>query len=106
MKHVFISIAVTGAVMGALVAAGPANAQTNAMQTVSSVPTVNPVEPTDPSHECREAAAIRSKLEAYGFEDVAAIERDSTGVWRTHATRYGTPLQIVVDKGGRVHTQH
>jgi hypothetical protein len=64
--------------------------------------TVNPVGPSDAS---RAAAAIKSRIEAWGYGDVQSLARDRSGVWHAHVMKNNVDIAVSVDKGGRITAQ-
>jgi hypothetical protein len=60
---------------------------------------VNPVKPSDAGAA---AAAIKSRLEAWGYGDVKDLSRDRTGGWHGHVIRDKVEIAVSVDKGGRI----
>ncbi len=63
------------------------------------------VNPIPPETQAEEADLVRSRIERAGYSDVAVLERDSWGVWRGRARKGDTPVNVVVDKGGRIKTE-
>jgi hypothetical protein len=60
------------------------------------------VTPIHPDAQSEEAALMRQKIERAGYTEVGALARDSTGTWRGRAKRGDRPVDVVVDKGGRI----
>lgn len=109
MKQVLFAIA-------ALCAAGSVHAQTS-----TAVPAPSAV-PTSPRTDSNQAVAppeqmatqpakgansftmdqARGRLEAKGFTNVTALEKDSDGIWRGQADRNGTSTAVWVDYKGNV----
>ena len=48
------------------------------------------------------AAAIKSRIEAWGYGDVKDLSRDRTGGWHAHVVRNNVEIAVSVDKGGRI----
>jgi hypothetical protein len=63
---------------------------------------VNPVGPSDASAA---AAAIKSRIEAWGYGDVVSLSRDRAGVWHGRVMRNRVEIAVSVDKGGRITAQ-
>lgn len=61
--------------------------------------------PVSPSAAGPAAAAIMSRLEAWGYGDVKDLSRDRTGGWHAHVTRDNVEIAVAVDKGGRITVQ-
>lgn len=55
-----------------------------------------------PAGNSPETAAMRSRLEAFGYSDIAGLERDAAGIWHAQATRGGAAVSVTIDKGGRI----
>jgi hypothetical protein len=51
------------------------------------------------------AAAIKSRIEAWGYGDVEDLSRDRTGRWHAHVVRNNVEIAVSVDKGGRIIAQ-
>jgi hypothetical protein len=81
---------------------GLADPQASLAQDLSASYTVNPVSPSDASPA---AAAIKSRIEAWGYGDVKDLSRDRTGVWHAHVIRKEVEIALSVDKGGRLTAQ-
>lgn len=81
--------------LSTLAVAGDAAAQT---------PESLAVTPIRPDAQSEEAALMRQKIERAGYTDVETLARDSTGTWRGRAKRGDRPVEVVVDKGGRIKT--
>jgi hypothetical protein len=60
------------------------------------------VKPVPSQAERPESDSIRTKIEQAGYTDVTDLSRDSLGVWRARGRKGGEPVDIVVDKGGRI----
>jgi hypothetical protein len=90
----------------ALLAACPyAQAQTNSTPPPANPLSVTPVQQGKPAEESPDAAAIRARLEAFGYDNVTDLQRDSTGVWRARALKDNKVISVTVDKGGRITQQ-
>jgi hypothetical protein len=76
---------------------GLAGFSSGVAQDSSASYTVNPVSPSDAA-----AAAIKSRLEAWGYGDVKDLSRDRTGGWHGHVIRDKVEIAVSVDKGGRI----
>jgi hypothetical protein len=63
---------------------------------------VNPVSPFDVSSV---AAAIKSRIEAWGYGTVENLARDRSGVWHAQVMRNKVEIAVSVDKGGRITVQ-
>ena len=81
-----------------VMAAGMALAQTD--QRPASDPLA--VKPIESEAKTTDTDVIRSKIERMGYSDVTGLSRDSLGVWRARGRKGGEPVDIVVDKGGRI----
>jgi hypothetical protein len=81
---------------------GLAGSPSGLAQDSSASYTVNPVSPSDASAA---AAAIKSRIEAWGYGDVKDLTRDRTGGWHAHVTRNKVEIAVSVDKGGRITIQ-
>src|SRR5260370_808157 len=81
---------------------GLVNPQASLAQDLSPFYTVNPVGPSD---ENPTAAAIKSKIEAWGYGDVESLSRDRAGVWHGRVMRNRVEIAVSVDKGGRITEQ-
>jgi hypothetical protein len=53
----------------------------------------------------RVAAAIKYRIEAWGYGDVESLSRDRAGVWHAHVIRNKVEIAVSVDKGGRITAQ-
>jgi putative membrane protein len=71
-------------------------------EAVAQTPQSLAVTPIHPDAQSEEAALMRQKIERAGYTDVGALARDSTGTWRGRAKRGDRPVEVVVDKGGRI----
>jgi hypothetical protein len=96
MKHTLFASALIS------VLAGLASSQASVAQDLSASYTVNPVSPSDASPA---AAAIRSRIEVWGYGDVKELSRDRSGVWHAHVIRNEVEIAVAVDKGGRITAQ-
>jgi len=81
---------------------GLAGAPASQAQESSPSYIVNPVGPSDASPV---AAAIKSRIEAWGCGKVENLSRDRSGVWHAHVTRNQVEIAVSVDKGGRITAQ-
>ena len=81
---------------------GLASPPSSLAQDSSASYTVNPVSPSDASPA---AAAIKSRIEAWGYGDVKDLSRDRTGGWHAHVIRNKVEIAVSVDKGGRITAQ-
>jgi hypothetical protein len=63
------------------------------------------VKPVRPSDASAAAAAIKSRIEAWGYGDVESLSRDRSGVWHAHVIRNQVEIAVSVDKGGRMTAQ-
>ena len=61
--------------------------------------------PVSPSDASPGAAAIKSRIEAWGYGDVKDLWRDRTGGWHAHVIRNKVEMAVSVDKGGRISAQ-
>jgi hypothetical protein len=59
----------------------------------------------NPSDVNPAAAAIKSKIEAWGYGTVKDLSRDPTGGWHAHVIRNNIEIAVSVDKGGRITAQ-
>jgi hypothetical protein len=75
-----------------------------AAQTPAERPADDPlsVKPIPPKTQTTDVEMIRAKIERIGYSDVTDLSRDSLGVWHAHAMRNNEPVDITVDKGGRI----
>lgn len=60
------------------------------------------VKPIPPQAQTVDSDTIRTKIEQAGYTEVTDLLRDTMGVWRAHARKGGTTVDLVVDKGGRI----
>ncbi|MBV8191408.1 MAG: hypothetical protein JOY64_02900 [Alphaproteobacteria bacterium] len=69
-------------------------------------PTDDPlsVKPIASQAQTTDTDVIRSKIERSGYSDVRDLSRDSTGLWHAKARKGDEPIDITVDKGGRIKT--
>ena len=81
---------------------GLVSPQASRAQDLSPSYTVKPVGPSDSSPA---AAAIKSRIEAWGYGDVESLARDRAGVWHAHVIRNKVEIAVAVDKGGRITAQ-
>jgi len=51
------------------------------------------------------AAAIKSRIEAWGYGEVKDLSRDRTGGWHARVVRNNVEIAVSVDKGGRIMAQ-
>jgi hypothetical protein len=51
------------------------------------------------------AAAIKSRIEAWGYGEVKDLSRDRTGGWHARVVRNNVEIAVSVDKGGRIIAQ-
>ena len=51
------------------------------------------------------AAAIRSRIEAWGYGEVKDLSREPTGGWHGHVVKDNVEIAVSVDKGGRIVAQ-
>jgi hypothetical protein len=93
MKHNLLALGLIS------ILAGP---QSGVAQDSSASYTVNPISPSDASPA---AAAIKSRIEAWGYGDVKDLSRDPTGGWHAHVLRNKVEIAVSVDKGGRITAQ-
>jgi hypothetical protein len=71
-------------------------AQTNTPRAAPSTPTDKAVK-DDP-----EAAAVRARLQAFGYDNVTDLDRDRAGLWHARALKDNEVIWVTVDKGGRI----
>src|SRR6266478_4357486 len=81
---------------------GLASPQAGLAQDSSPSYAVNPISPSDASPA---AAAIKSRIEAWGYGDVESLSRDRAGVWHARVIRNRVEIAVSVDKGGRITAQ-
>lgn len=62
------------------------------------------VKPVPPHEQRADAETIRTKMEQAGYTEIADLARDSMGVWRAHGKKGNEPVELIVDKGGRIKT--
>ena len=97
-----------------ILAAGVAHAQTqqpstpmgrdqNSMPGGSSNPNTN-LPKTSPNATAAEAA-VKSKLEAKGYNGVRSLTRDTAGNWMGKAMRNNVEVAVIVDAAGNVREQ-
>jgi hypothetical protein len=93
MKHILIGLCLAAIVCGAASA-----------QTPPDRPAVDPlaVKPISPRSSTADGDMMRSKIERIGYSNVTDLTRDSTGLWHAHAIRDNEPVELIVDKGGRI----
>jgi hypothetical protein len=60
------------------------------------------VKPITSQAQTTDADIIRSKIERKGYSDVRDLSRDSTGLWHAKARKGSEPIDVTVDKGGRI----
>ena len=72
-------------------------AQTNAPQAPVPSTAVGKAAKEDP-----EAAAIRARLKAFGYDNVTDLDRDGAGLWHARALKDNKVISVVIDKGGRI----
>jgi hypothetical protein len=67
-------------------------------------PTDDPlsVKPIASQAQTTDSDVVRSKIERLGYTDVTDLSRDSTGRWHAKAKRGSDPIDVIVDKGGRI----
>jgi hypothetical protein len=51
------------------------------------------------------AAAIKSRIEAWGYGEVKDLSRDRTGGWHARVVRNNVEIAVSIDKGGRIIAQ-
>ncbi len=51
------------------------------------------------------AAAIKSRIEAWGYGDVKDLSRERTGGWHARVIRDNVEIAVSIDKGGRIIAQ-
>jgi hypothetical protein len=75
-----------------------------AAQTTTERPADDPlsVKPIPPQAKTTDVEMIRAKIERIGYSDVTDLSRDSLGIWHAHAMRNHEPVDITIDKGGRI----
>jgi hypothetical protein len=81
---------------------GLVSPQASLAQHLSPSYTVNQVGPSDASPT---AAAIKSRIEAWGYGDVESLSRDRSGVWHARVMKNKVEIAVSVDKGGRITAQ-
>jgi hypothetical protein len=80
-----------------LVACPSLQAQTNGPQVPLPSTAAGKAVQDDP-----EAAAVRARLEAFGYDNVTDLERDRAGLWHARALKDNEVISVIVDKGGRI----
>jgi hypothetical protein len=60
------------------------------------------VKPIASQAQTTDTDMIRSKIERMGYTDVVDLSRDSAGIWHAKAKRGTAPVDVTVDKGGRI----
>jgi putative membrane protein len=100
MRKILIASVLIAALVPAA-AQQPANpdARTPAVNTPNSPP--NPGAPAAGANSFTEGQA-KSRIEARGFTNVSALQKDDAGVWRGTATRGGAQVAVSVDFQGNV----
>jgi riboflavin biosynthesis pyrimidine reductase len=83
----------------ACIAAGGAAAQTPSQRPADDPLSVKPI---SPQTQTTDMEMIRARIERIGYSNVTGLSRDSLGVWHAHAMRNNEPVDIIVDKGGRI----
>jgi hypothetical protein len=83
----------------AAVVSGTAVAQTSPNRPPDDPLAVKPIPPRSATVD---SDMIRSKIERIGYSKVTDLTRDSTGVWHAHAVRDNEPVDLAIDKGGRI----
>ena len=83
----------------ACIAAGGAAAQTPSQRPADDPLSVKPI---SPQTQTTDVEMIRARIERIGYSNVTGLSRDSLGVWHAHAMRNNEPVDIIVDKGGRI----
>jgi len=90
---------------GLLVAASGALSQSQTPTTTQTTPAVktdqNPGAPVAGKYIFTEAQA-KSRIEASGYKNVAALKLDDQGVWRATASKDGKPANVSLDSQGNV----
>lgn len=85
--------------------AGSAFAQTTPQNSttpaVSSPNTTNPKAPVSGANSFTEGQA-KSRIEANGFSNVSALQKDNDGVWRGKAVKNGASVSVGLDFQGNV----
>jgi hypothetical protein len=77
------------------------SSQASVAQDSSASYTVNSASPSD----ANPAAAIKSRIEAWGYGSVKDLSGDRTGGWHAHVIRNNVEIAVSVDKGGRITAQ-
>jgi hypothetical protein len=95
MKFALIGLALLIVCPGALAQAGPTSTPANPIA-------ITPGEPAKAPPESPKAAAIRSRLESFGYDNVTDLDRDSAGLWHARALKDNEVISVIVDKGGRI----
>jgi hypothetical protein len=75
--------------------------QTSTTPAVSSPSTTNPKAPVPGANSFTEGQA-KSRIEAYGFSNVSALQKDADGVWRGKAMKNGASVSVGLDFQGNV----
>jgi hypothetical protein len=98
--RVFMATAATLALL-----AGSAFAQTTPQTStppaVSSPNATNPKAPVPGANSFTEGQA-KSRIEANGFSNVSALQKDANGVWRGRAMKNGTSVSVSLDFQGNI----
>jgi hypothetical protein len=74
---------------------GPGN------KAINSPSTTNSAAPVEGRNSFTEGQA-RSRIEANGFADVSALQKDDAGVWRGKAKKDGKAVDVALDFQGNV----
>jgi hypothetical protein len=75
--------------------------QTSTPPAVSSPNTTNPKAPVPGANSFTEGQA-KSRIEANGFSNVSALQKDANGVWRGRAMKNGTSVSVSLDFQGNI----
>jgi hypothetical protein len=73
------------------------------LQAQTNTPRAAPSTPADKAAKnAPEAAAVRTRLQAFGYDNVTDLDRDSAGLWHARALKDNEVIWVIVDKGGRI----
>jgi hypothetical protein len=72
------------------------------LQAQPSAPQAAPTPADKAANEDPEAAAVRARPQAFGYDNVTDLDRDSAGLWHARALKDNEVISVIVDKGGRI----
>jgi hypothetical protein len=80
---------------------GQTTPQTSTTPALSSPNTMNPKAPVPGANSFTEGQA-KSRIEANGFSNVSALQKDADGVWRGKAMKNGASVSVGMDFQGNI----